>query len=187
MTKLTVINNVISEQPTMTSLEMVDYINADRKAKAEAEGLKFPCKEYKKLSHKNFMAKAPRVLGESQSAKFLADYIDSKGRSYPCFKFPKREACLMAMSYSYELQAQVFDHMTELEAESGFGFTIQQLQHMLAVARKASGEDSSDAGRRLRKCQDDLVILNRAEKLIGDISQMALGLVGGGKLLSHGK
>ncbi|HHO0144967.1 GIY-YIG nuclease family protein [Providencia stuartii] len=28
MTKLTVINNAISEQPTMTSLEMVDYINA---------------------------------------------------------------------------------------------------------------------------------------------------------------
>ncbi|HBC7427965.1 TPA: Rha family transcriptional regulator [Providencia rettgeri] len=187
MAKLTVINNAISEQPTMTSLEMVDYINADRKAKAEVEGLNFPCKQYKKLSHKNFMAKAPRVLGESQSAKFLADYIDSKGRSYPCFKFPKREACLMAMSYSYELQAQVFDHMTELEAESGFGFTIQQLQHMLAVARKASDEDSSDAGRRLRKRQDDLVILNRAEKLIGDISQMALGLVGGGKLLGHEK
>lgn len=187
MTKLTVINNATSEQPTMTSLEMVDYINADRKAKAEMEGLIFPCKGYRKLQHKDFLRKAPKVLGENQSAKFYADYIDNKGRSYPCFKFPKREACLMAMSYSYELQAQVFDHMTELEAESGFGFTIQQLQHMLAVARKASDEDSSDAGRRLRKRQDDLVILNRAEKLIGDISQMALGLVGGGKLLSHEK
>ncbi|CDH26391.1 hypothetical protein [Xenorhabdus bovienii] len=75
--------------------------------------------------------------------------------------------------------------MTELEVKSGFGFTIQQLQHMLAVARKASDEDSSDAGRRLRKRQDDLVILNRAEKLIGDISQMALGLVGGGKVITH--
>lgn len=27
------------EYPTMSSLEMVDYINADRKSKAEAEGL----------------------------------------------------------------------------------------------------------------------------------------------------
>lgn len=187
MTKLAVINNAISEQPTMTSLEMVDYINADRKAKAEMEGLTFPCKKYRKLQHKDFLRKAPKVLGENQSAKFYADYIDNKGRLYPCLRFPKREACLMAMSYSYELQAQVFDHMTELEAESGFGFTIQQLQHMLAVARKASDEDSSDAGRRLRKRQDDLVILNRAENLIGDISQMALGLVGGGKQLSHGK
>ncbi|EPK3595758.1 Rha family transcriptional regulator [Proteus mirabilis] len=187
MTKLSVINNATSEQPTMTSLEMVDYINADRKAKAEIEGLSFPCKKYRKLQHKDFLRKVPKVLGENQSAKFYADYIDNKGRSYPCCKFPKREACLMAMSYSYELQAQVFDHMTELEAESGFGFTIQQLQHMLAVARKASDEDSSDAGRRLRKRQDDLAILNRAEKLIGDISQMALGLVGGDKLLNHEK
>jgi hypothetical protein len=24
---------------------------------------------------------------------------------YPCYRFPKREACLMAMSYSYEIQA----------------------------------------------------------------------------------
>ena len=187
MTKLTVINNAISEQPTMTSLEMVDYINADRKAKAESEGLNFPCKEYHLLKHNDFLKKVPKVLGEKQSGKFFSDYTDSKGRTYPCYRFFKREACLMAMSYSYELQAQVFDHMTELEAQSGFGFTIQQLQHMLAVARKASDEDSSDAGRRLRKRQDDLVILNRAEKLIGDISQMALGLVGGGKLLSHEK
>ncbi|EKQ0891040.1 Rha family transcriptional regulator, partial [Salmonella enterica] len=27
----------------MSSLAMVDYINAERKAKAEAEGLTFPC------------------------------------------------------------------------------------------------------------------------------------------------
>ena len=91
------------------------------------------------------------------------------------------------MSYSYELQAQVFDHMTEMEAQSGFGFTIHQLQHMLAVARKTSDEDSSDAGRRLRKRQDDLITLKRAEKLIGDISQMAFSLVGGGRAISHEK
>lgn len=184
MSKLTVINNVQSEQPTMTSLEMVNYINADRKGKAEADGLSFPCKKYRKLQHKDFLRKVPKVLGENQSAKFYADYIDNKGRSYPCCKFPKREACLMAMSYSYELQAQVFDHMTELEAESGVGFTIEQLQHMLAVARKTSDEDSSDAGRRLRKRQDDLAILNRAEKLIGDISQIALELVSSKELNS---
>lgn len=173
------------EEPTMTSLEMVDYINADRKAKAEEAGLKFPCKEYRLLKHNDLLKKVPRVLGANQSGKFFSDYTDSKGRTYPCYRFFKREACLMAMSYSYELQAQVFDHMTELEAKSGFGFTIHQLQHMLAVAKKASDEDSSDAGRRLRKRQDDLVVLKRAEKLIGDISQMAFSLIGGGKELSH--
>ncbi|MDE9519975.1 Rha family transcriptional regulator, partial [Xenorhabdus bovienii] len=108
-------NLPVTEAPTMTSLEMVDYINADRKAKAEAEGLVFPCKKYTRLQHKHFLQKVPKVLGEKQSAKFSADYIDDKGRTQPCYRFPKREACLMAMSYSYELQAQVFDHMTELE------------------------------------------------------------------------
>ncbi|MBB2645819.1 hypothetical protein G5S30_24820 [Escherichia coli] len=51
------------EYPTMSSLEMVDYINADRKSKAEAEGLAFPCKKYRKLEHRSFMKKVPRVLG----------------------------------------------------------------------------------------------------------------------------
>ncbi|WP_156730742.1 Rha family transcriptional regulator [Morganella psychrotolerans] len=188
MIKLAAIDNALSAegQPTMTSLEMVDYINADRKAKAQSTGGKFPSKEHSKLQHKHFLKKVPRVLGEGQSAKFSSDYTDSKGRSYPCYRFPKREACLMAMSYSYELQALVFDHMTELEAESGFGFTVQQLQHMLSVARKASDEDSSDAGRRLKKRQADLVILTRAEKLIGDLSQMTLSLLGGGKnVITH--
>ncbi len=87
----------------------------------------------------------------------------------------------MAMSYSYELQAQVFDHMTELEAKSGFGFTIQQLQDMLVLARRTSDEDSSDAGRRLRKRQDDLVTLDKAEKLIDDLGRMGFELIGGGK------
>lgn len=31
-----------SEAPTMSSIEMVDYINADRKGKAKSEGLAFP-------------------------------------------------------------------------------------------------------------------------------------------------
>ncbi|WP_240042392.1 Rha family transcriptional regulator [Photorhabdus khanii] len=180
----------VTEAPTMSSLEMVDYINAERKAKAEMEGLPFPCKKYKKLSHKNFMAKVPKVLGDEASAIFLAEdeYSIANGATAvrDIYRFPKRESCLMAMSYSYELQAQIFDHMTELEVKSGFGFTIQQLQHMLVLAKRASDEDSSDAGRRLRKRQDDLVTLNKAEKLIGDISQMALGLVGGGaKEIAH--
>ncbi|MDE9500298.1 Rha family transcriptional regulator, partial [Xenorhabdus bovienii] len=61
----------VTEAPTMTSLEMVDYINADRKAKAEVEGMTFPCKKYRKLEHRSFMAKVPKVLGKA-AEKFLA-------------------------------------------------------------------------------------------------------------------
>ena len=49
---------------TMSSLEMVDYINSTRK-EGEAE-----------LLHKNFLAKVPQVLGKETSAKFLADLPD---------------------------------------------------------------------------------------------------------------
>lgn len=163
-----------NEYPTMTSLEMVEYINADRKSKAEAEGLTFPCKKYTRLQHKHFLSKVPKVLGIDNSAKFLAQYKDITGRYLPCYKFPKREACLMAMSYSYELQAKIYDYMTELEENKGLSFTIEQLQNIVATARKTSDKDSSDAGRRLRKRQDDLPILKKAEKTVMALSQLTL-------------
>lgn len=89
---------------TMSSLEMVEYINSTR---AEGEA---------KLAHSDFLKKVPMVLGED-AGKFSRIYQDSMNRSKPCYHLPKREACLMAMSYSYELQARVFDHMTALEAK----------------------------------------------------------------------
>ncbi|HFI5592315.1 MULTISPECIES: hypothetical protein [Klebsiella/Raoultella group] len=58
-----------------------------------------------KIQHKHILAKTPKVLGET-SAKFLADDIFTSGNGAQSvrkiFNFPKREACLMAMSYSYE-------------------------------------------------------------------------------------
>ena len=89
---------------TMTSLELVDFINSTRK---NGESV---------LRHDNFMAKVPKVLGEA-ALKFQDSYTGKDNTSRTCYRFPKREACLMAMSYSYELQAKVFDRMTELEEE----------------------------------------------------------------------
>lgn len=87
----------------MTSLELVEFINSQRN-EGEAE-----------LRHRDFCAKVPKVLGEEMSEKFRTSLKDSYGRYQPAYRFPKREACLMAMSYSYELQAKVFDRMTALE------------------------------------------------------------------------
>lgn len=100
---------------TMTSLELVSYINEERCYKASAAGAAFPSKGYAQLRHDHFLAKVPKVLGEIHSPKFLGEYTDATGRVLTCYIFPKREACLMAMSYSYELQAKVFDRMTALE------------------------------------------------------------------------
>ncbi len=95
---------------TMSSLDMVAYINATREAgKAE-------------LQHKHFLAKVPSVIGYSMSAKFLA-HIEIAGpnggtRRSPVYNFPRREAMLMAMSYSYKLQATVYDAWQAAEAKA---------------------------------------------------------------------
>ena len=89
---------------TMTSLELVDFINSTRK---DGEAV---------LRHDHFMSKVPKVLGEA-APKFRDSYTGKDNTSRTCYRFPKREACLMAMSYSYEMQAKVFDRMTELEEE----------------------------------------------------------------------
>ncbi|MCT4713217.1 Rha family transcriptional regulator [Enterobacteriaceae bacterium H11S18] len=177
-------------EPTMSSLEMVDYINADRKAKAEAEGMSFPCKKYRKLRHADFTKKVPKVLGEEYAKDFAHPFVNEQnGEEYPGYQFPKREACLMAMSYSYELQAKVYDYMEELDRQShGYlNYTVQELQDIVAGARKHSDEDSSDAGRRLRQRQDDLVLLGKAEQLVDSLGQINLDLIGGGKVeVRHG-
>lgn len=100
--------------PTMTSLELVEFINEHRRACADVLGLPFPSRGFAQLEHKDFLEKVPSVLGD-RSAEFSADLPDSYGRPRRGYRFPKREACLMAMSYSYELQAAVYDRMTALE------------------------------------------------------------------------
>ena len=94
-----------TDQVTMSSLELVDYINDSRKFDEKPV----------QLRHADFMAKVPKVLGIETSEKFRSSYLAGNGEQRPCYRFPKREACLMAMSYSYELQAQVFDRMTAME------------------------------------------------------------------------
>lgn len=97
---------------TMTSLELVDFINTDR--------------EDQDLSHSNFLAKVPKVLGDGCHS-FECDLPDGYGRSRRGYRFQKREACLMAMSYSYDLQAKVFDRMTALEStQAAPAFAIPQ-------------------------------------------------------------
>jgi phage antirepressor YoqD-like protein len=94
---------------TMSSIELVDFINSQRNP------------DESELRHDHFMAKVPKVLGEA-APKFLgtATYANGTGAKVlrQIYDVPKREACLMAMSYSYELQAKVFDRMTELEARN---------------------------------------------------------------------
>jgi phage antirepressor YoqD-like protein len=109
-----VTQNTQVSQNTMTSLEIVDMINKEREAIAALTG-----KEQKILQHKDFLKKTRTVLGEEASAKFSAhvqiDVGNGAKRDTPVYVFPKREATLMAMSYSPAISAAVYDKMTALE------------------------------------------------------------------------
>jgi len=95
--------DLVTATPTlMSSLELVEYVNSTRKTDEAT------------LTHANFLKKVPLVLNGGE-VNFYSTYLDNQNKERPCYYFPKREACLMAMSYSYELQAKVFDRMTELE------------------------------------------------------------------------
>lgn len=175
----------VNSTPMMTSLEMVDYINDDRKSKAEAEGLPFPCKKYRKLRHADFMKKVPRVLGEGYAKNFShPQKNEQNGEEYPGYAFPKREACLMAMSYSYELQAQVFDHMTALEGGKDINLldfsglaelAIGEMQNRVAAAEKFSFEEHGQTGSALMaRRKKEKKVIKKAEQLVRDLIQFKL-------------
>lgn len=86
----------------MLSTEIVKIINDMRKDGAAI------------LQHKHFMGKIRKVLGD-RSAEFSAVYKDQQLIERPCYALPRREACLMVMSESHEVQAKVYDRMVELE------------------------------------------------------------------------
>ena len=97
----------VDDVVTMSSLEMVSYINSTRKP-GEAE-----------VRHDNFMTKVEKVLG-ILAPKFLgtSSYTNGAGNKVgrKIYNFPKREATLMAMSFSFPLQAAVLDAWTAAEA-----------------------------------------------------------------------
>jgi hypothetical protein len=76
MNQITV-SNTNNNTVTMSSLEIVDFINSQRGA-SEAE-----------LAHADFLKKVPKVIGGG-IGKFSATYTHPQnGQTYPCYNFPK--------------------------------------------------------------------------------------------------
>jgi hypothetical protein len=118
--------STIGTQVAMTSLELVQFINNQRDVGAP------------ELAHSDFLKKVNTVLGKD-AGNFSSIYFDSMNREKPCYKFPKREACLMAMSYSYDLQAKVFDRMTALEQQQAPALPttyIQALERLIETEKQ---------------------------------------------------
>lgn len=105
-------NKLININPdlTMSSLEIVKAINSIRKSEGNNT----------ELRHADFLAKVPEVLGKLTSENFRSSYKDAKNETRPCYNFPKRESMLMAMSYSYSVQAAVYDAYEALENKNKY-------------------------------------------------------------------
>lgn len=144
---------------TMTSIELVDFINQHRKEAAEREGKAFPSPGHAELAHADFLKKVPEVLGDG-AGNFSGTYIDSQNKPRPSYRFPKREACLMAMSYSYDIQAAVFDRMTELEQAQSRPLTqaeVLQAQATYLVEMERKQTELAQATARVEQRVDDLI------------------------------
>lgn len=94
---------------TMTSLQLVEYINHLRKQENPLD--------FTELLHKSFMAKVPQVLKAVAINFATVQYEIGQGakRERQIAIFEKREAMLMAMSYSYDIQAVVYDAWEKAE------------------------------------------------------------------------
>lgn len=99
-----------------------------------------------KDAHSNFMIKAKKVLGDKLvNFQELEKYLRG---TRTILLLPEREACLMAMSYSYELQAKVYDEwqllknakpswLVSLSPEAQIAIADLDRQRLAAIATKA--------------------------------------------------
>ena len=96
-----------ASQVTMTSLELVEFINKDRSARAKAAGAAFPSPGFAKLEHADFLKKVPEVPGHEHAGNFSCMFDVSIGngatRKSPGYRFPKREAWIVERLTSEEV------------------------------------------------------------------------------------
>ncbi|EMD6811858.1 hypothetical protein VRT12_000330 [Citrobacter koseri] len=120
--------------------------------------------------------------------KVRVNGINNSLREIDTRLFSPRGAHLIGMfartKIAKELRVWLLDLVEKEGAapQPGVHHTIEQMRNIVAAAWKASDEDSSDAGRRLRKRQDDLPELVKAQKLVDEIGQIPFELIGGGKV-----
>lgn len=132
---------------TMTSLELVDFINTLRRQDGETAV----------LTHANFLKKVKEVF-QGDEVKFYSIYKDTLNREKPMYRFHKREATLMAMSYSNKISAQVYDRMEELERQVKGTFQVPQSFHQALLLAAEQQKQIEEQQLRLESQQQQLTI-----------------------------
>lgn len=101
----------------MNALTTLNFDNTNGVKTMSSLELAKLCVGTKKNAHSHFIAKMKKVLGEEALPRFWDTYLSSQNKELVCYNLPEREACLMAMSYSYELQAFVYDSWKKAEKD----------------------------------------------------------------------
>jgi hypothetical protein len=122
------------DEPTITSLELTDIINEQRRTENP---------DAKTLRHSNLIQKIEKELAGVE-LKFQSCYLDKTGRTRKSYALPKREATLMLMSESRTIRAMVYDHMTALEAENTRLFGIAKAAEARLLAKPKGMYDWKD-------------------------------------------
>lgn len=117
------------------------------------------CVGNSKDAHSNFIKKAKKVLGESLLVKFYEQqkYVKNQQGAIgyrTIYRLPERESMLMAMSYSYELQAQIYDEWTKLK----------EMQYDLT-----SGNEEEAKKNAIKMSIRDMITMKRPGRLISKL------------------
>lgn len=96
--------------------------------------------------HDHVMADIRNMLNELkiQSPEFSGDYIDSKGRTYPCFYLPKDLTITLIAGYNVILRKRIIDRWQELETRQTERLP-QSFSEALLLAAQLQAEKEQNA------------------------------------------
>lgn len=96
--------------------------------------------------HDHVMADIRNMLNELKikSPEFSGDYIDSKGRTYPCFYLPKDLTLTLIAGYNVILRKRIIDRWQELEAKQTERLP-QSFSEALLLAAQLQAEKEQNA------------------------------------------
>ena len=127
--------------------------------------------------HSDFKKKATKVIGEDVR-NFSHMSKDLYNRDLEVLLLPEREACLMAMSYSYELQAKVYDAWRELSAPKPVTQEEQLLMLAQGVIKLTAERDEAIKTKAMINDKRTATLMNKASQDAKKIKKLELQIQG---------